>query len=66
MAATVKTIRFIRLPAVLAKVGLSRTQVYKMISDGQFPAQVRLSARTVAWLEDQVVDWMNQRLVEVC
>lgn len=66
MAAAAKTIRFIRLPAVLARVGLSRTQIYKMIGDGQFPAQVRLSARTVAWLEDQVVDWMNQRLVEAC
>lgn len=44
MANITNDIRFIRLPSVQAKVGLSRSQIYKLIDEGRFPAQVRLSA----------------------
>jgi prophage regulatory protein len=62
MATAANNIRFIRLPTVLAKVGLSRTHVYKLIGEGRFPRQVRLSMRSVAWVEEQVDEWMLQRL----
>jgi prophage regulatory protein len=61
MANITNDIRFIRLPSVQAKVGLSRSQIYKLIDEGRFPAQVRLSARTVAWVEGQINEWMFQR-----
>ena len=53
--------RFIRLPNVLAKVGLSKSQLYKLIGEGKFPPQVKLSTRAVAWVEQQVDEWMIQR-----
>ncbi len=41
--------RLLRLPEVKEKVGLSRTAIYKLIAEGQFPRQVCIGPRTVAW-----------------
>jgi prophage regulatory protein len=51
----------VRLPAVLALVGLSRTQIYRLMSAGQFPTSVRISARSVAWRAAEVVAWIETR-----
>ena len=53
--------RFIRLPEVIHLIGLSRSQIYKMQSEGSFPRSVRLSERSVAWHEFEVLHWMDQR-----
>lgn len=54
--------KFLRLGSVLARVGLSRSQVYKMIGSGQFPSQVKLSSRSVAWIEEEISEWMSGKL----
>jgi len=41
-------IEFIRLPKVLALVGLSQTTIYDMAKAGRFPKQVKLGGRAVA------------------
>ena len=49
--------RFIRLPEVLYTTGLSRSTVYEMMSRRQFPAQVSLGGKNVAWgLRGRAVD----------
>lgn len=53
--------RFIRLPEVIHLIGLSRSQIYKMQGEGSFPRSVRLSERSVAWHEVEVLHWMDQR-----
>ncbi|TFW32329.1 helix-turn-helix transcriptional regulator [Massilia horti] len=35
-----------------------------MIKDGQFPAQVKLSQRSSAWLHSEVIAWKNARTAE--
>ena len=54
--------RFIRLPEVLYTTGLSRSTVYEMMSRKQFPAQVSLGGKTVAWLESEIENWMAERI----
>lgn len=54
--------RFIRLPEVLYTTGLSRSTVYEMMTRKQFPAQVSLGGKTVAWLESEVESWMAERI----
>lgn len=54
--------RFLRLPEVLRRVGLSRSTVYRMVSAGTFPAQVKVTARTSAWPESAVSAWMAERI----
>lgn len=59
---TATTCRLIRMPEVLAICGMSRATLYREIKAKGFPAQVRLSARSVGWLEDEVMAWVAARL----
>ena len=52
----------IRLPRVMDKTGMSRTSIYDGIQKRTFPAQVLLSQRSVGWYEDQVDDWVANRI----
>jgi prophage regulatory protein len=51
----------LRLPAVLQITGLGRSTLYKMISEGKFPAPVKLSIRASAWRDDEVGHWTSSR-----
>lgn len=42
--------------------GLSRSCMYRFIEANQFPAQVPLGGRAVAWVESEVQDWIQQRV----
>ena len=55
-------IRFLRLAEVKKRTGLSKTTIYREIDRQKFPQRVRLSQNSVAWLESEIIDWMNQRL----
>ena len=53
---------FIRLPAVRAKVALSRSQIYSLIAAGTFPRPVKLGARASAWIADEIDTWISSRV----
>ena len=46
--------RILRLPEVLQKVGLSRSSIYRMINNEEFPAPLRLSSNAIGWFESDV------------
>lgn len=52
----------LRLPAVKARTGLSRSTIYLRISKGNFPTSVALGGRAVGWIEAEVNDWLNQQI----
>jgi prophage regulatory protein len=52
----------IRLPGVCALVGLSKSQIYRLIRAGEFPAPIRLGANSVAWSQSQISDWVAQKI----
>jgi prophage regulatory protein len=54
--------RLLRLPEVKEKVGLSRTAIYRLIAEGQFPRQVCIGPRTVAWCQEELEAWIEQRI----
>jgi len=56
------THNILRLPAVKARTGLSRSTIYLRISDGSFPKPVSLGGRAVGWIEAEVNDWLNQQI----
>ena len=53
---------FLRLPAVQQRVPYSKTSIYSMVANGQFPAPHRLGARAVGWLEHEVDLWVEARI----
>lgn len=54
---------FLRLPEVKAVTGLSKTTLYALIHDKNFPAPVRLSPGTVAWVRSEVRRWAQERVL---
>lgn len=54
--------RFMRLPEVIHTTGLSRSTLYDLISRQQFPAQISLGGKNVAWLASEIDGWMNDRI----
>jgi predicted DNA-binding transcriptional regulator AlpA len=56
------TCRLIRVREVLRICGLSRASLYRFIKAREFPAPVKLSTRSVAWLEDEIAEWVASRI----
>ena len=54
----------LRLLAVKARTGLSRSTIYLRVSEGTFPKPVSLGVRAVGWVEAEVQEWV-QRQIEV-
>jgi prophage regulatory protein len=55
--------RLIRLPKVMEITGKSRTRIYEDIKMDLFPKQVKTGIRTVAWIENEIEEWIeNQKL----
>jgi prophage regulatory protein len=52
----------IRLPQVKTRTGLSRSTIYKRISEGSFPRQVSLGDKAVGWIEQEIDDWIACRI----
>ncbi|MFZ5620689.1 MAG: helix-turn-helix transcriptional regulator [Pseudomonadota bacterium] len=52
----------LRLPAVKARCGLSRSAIYQRIADGNFPAPVPLGGRAVGWSEQEISEWIESRI----
>jgi prophage regulatory protein len=53
--------RLIRLRDVEAKTGLKHSAIYQRITEGDFPRQVPLGPKAVAWLEAEVDAWIDRR-----
>lgn len=53
--------RVLRLPEVIAMVGLRRSSIYGMVAAGMFPRPVRLGARAVAWRRADLEAWLAAR-----
>ncbi len=54
---------FLRLQAVIRVTGLSRSTLYRLIADEQFPRPVRLGPRAVAWRRADIEAWGEARPV---
>ena len=54
-------IQFLRLKAVIKKVGLSRSSIYGGMKEKTFPKSYRIGSRAVAWREDEIQLWMSSK-----
>jgi prophage regulatory protein len=56
--------RFLKLPEVCRLTGYSRDSVYRLAREGKFPQRVELSDRASRWVEEEILNWMEQRSAE--
>ena len=54
--------RFLKLPQVMHLTQLSRSSIYALMKAGSFPHQVKLGKRSVAWLEEAILNWIKTRI----
>ncbi len=52
----------LRRKQVERRTGLSRSTLYQKISQGTFPAPIRLSSQAVGWLSHEIDEWIEQRI----
>ena len=53
--------RLLRLQAVRELTGLSRSTIY---ADPEFPKPVKIGPRAVAWVEQEIKEWIVARIAE--
>jgi prophage regulatory protein len=50
--------RLIRLREVMRRTGRSRSSLYADIKDGNFPPNLAIGRRAVAWTESSISEWI--------
>ena len=53
--------RILRRPEVEERVGLRRSAIYFLMTQGSFPRPVRLGPRAVGWRESAIEEWIEAR-----
>jgi len=56
------TEKFLRMSDLSDKVGICRSQIYKLIQQGDFPTQIKLGERISVWSESEVEEWMRRKV----
>ena len=54
--------RLLRREAVTEKTGLSRSAIYAGMDAGTFPKSVKISEKTVGWLESEIDEFIAKRV----
>ncbi|MGI6245028.1 MAG: helix-turn-helix transcriptional regulator [Pseudochelatococcus sp.] len=50
--------RIIRMKTVQARTGLSRSTIYRKMTEGTFPPQLKISANGAGWHESEINRWV--------
>ncbi len=56
--------KFIKLREVMELTALGRTSIYNFMAANQFPKNISQGERSVAWLESDIYEWMEQKVAE--
>ena len=56
--------KIIKMNAVKQITTFSSTTIYRLIKKGSFPKQIKLSEKSSGWIEQEVIDYLNDRVKE--
>ena len=56
------TNKIIKLPEVKELTTFCRSTIYRLIQQGKFPQQVKLAERSSGWVEQEVLDYLDDRI----
>lgn len=51
--------RFIKLDEVKRRVGLGKSMIYRLISEGKFPAPYKVSPFASRWSDREITSWID-------
>lgn len=52
----------LRIRAVIAATGLSRSSVYRLVKKQTFPQPIALSSKAVGWAKSEIDAWVDARI----
>jgi prophage regulatory protein len=55
--------RFVRLPEVLASIGIAERTLYALMHRGEFPRPAKIGKMSV-WVADEIEQWQIDRMAE--
>jgi prophage regulatory protein len=53
------SVEIIRRKALEARIGLSCSTIYMMMSEGRFPRPIKIGRRAVGWRVSDVEEWLK-------
>lgn len=56
--------QIIKLPQVEVLTTFSSATIYRLISKGEFPKQIKLSERSSGWVRAEVNSWLENKIKE--
>lgn len=57
-----KNIVMLKRKQVEGMTGLSRSSIYALMDKSRFPRAIKLSERSVGWLESEIQEWLKNRV----
>lgn len=64
-AANGAPVSILRIQSVMARTGMARSTIYRLIKEGRFPASKKLTAHSAGWPSDVIDQWVAHRLAGV-
>lgn len=55
---------FIRLSEVQRRTGYSKAWIYRLLKEQRFPQSVKVGSRSIAFVESEIDEWIDQRIAE--
>jgi prophage regulatory protein len=53
--------KFLTIKQIMNMTGLSRTTIWRLERDTEFPKRRQLGLRRIGWVESEVLGWMESR-----
>ncbi|MGE4502567.1 MAG: helix-turn-helix transcriptional regulator [Thiomicrospira sp.] len=57
-----KSKTLLRINGVKSLTGISKSHIYLLASKGDFPKPIKLGERSVAWVQEEVETWIENRI----
>ncbi|EKC6206615.1 AlpA family transcriptional regulator [Cronobacter sakazakii] len=54
--------RLLRITDVINLTGLPKSTIYLKVKNNQFPSQVKIGSRSVAWVENEIQEWIKNNI----
>jgi prophage regulatory protein len=58
------TLSLMRMEAVEAAVGLKKSKIYALMSEGKFPQPVKIAGPVNGWPSTEIEAWVAQKIAE--
>lgn len=53
--------RYIRIKELATILGIGKSTIYRLVKDGKFPKQIKLTERTAVWKLSAINSWIKDK-----